>query len=161
MGILTTSPVRKATPQDEADIMELCKQNHSENGQFSISLPKVNDMVSRAFNRGGAIIGVVGGPTHRIEGAILLLISQFWYTDDWCLEEVFNYVRPEYRRSTHAKDMISFGKRCSNELKIPLVIGVVSNERTRAKIELYRRQLGDPVGGYFLHRPASAGHQTA
>lgn len=160
MGIITTSPVRKATAQDEEDILDLCRQNHSENGQFSLAPSKLQDMVSRAFNRSGAIIGVVG-PSHRIEGAILLLISQFWYTDDWCLEEVFNYVRPEYRRSTHAKDMISFGKRCSDELNIPLVIGVVSNERTRAKIELYRRQLGEPVGGYFLHRPASAGHQTA
>lgn len=157
---IITSPVRKAGRADEPDIMEICKQNHGENGQFSLSLPKVHDMVARAFDGRGAIIGAVGAPD-RIEGAILLLITQFWYTEDWCLEEIFNYVRPEYRRTTHAKDMISFGKRCSDELNIPLVIGVVSNERTRAKMELYRRQLGEPVGGYFLHRPASAGHQTA
>jgi len=97
------------------------------------------------------IIGLVG--KDRIEGMIMLLIAQFWYTEDWCLEEIMNYVLPDYRRSTHAKDMISFAKRCSNEIGIPLVIGVVANERTKAKIELYRRQLGDPVGGYFIHKP--------
>jgi len=150
--MLVTIPVRKAVKADEPAILDLCKENHAENGQFSLAMPKVEGMVRRAFDAGGAIIGITGSPG-RVEGAILLLITQFWYTEDWCLEEIFNYVKPEYRRSTHAKDMIKFGMRCSDELHIPLVIGVVANERTRAKMELYRRQLGDPVGGYFLHRP--------
>jgi hypothetical protein len=151
---LITSPVRKAQPEDRNQILEMCEENHRENGQFSLSMRKVTDMVDRAFTGGGAIIGVVG-PHNSIEGMLLLLISQFWYTDDWCLEELQNYVRPEFRRSTHAKEMIKFGKRCSDEIKIPLVIGVVSNERTRPKMELYRRQLGEPVGGYFIHLPPS------
>lgn len=151
--MLTTIPVRKAIKADEPTILEICRQNHAENGQFSLSMTKVEQMVMRAFDGSGAIIGTVGAPG-RIEGAILLLIAQFWYTDDWCLEEIFNYVRPEYRRSTHAKDMIKFGMRCSDELELKLVIGVAANERTKAKMELYRRQLGDPVGGYFIHQPA-------
>lgn len=154
--MILTSPVRKATARDYDQIMDLCRRNHEENGQFSLSERKVKAMVEKAFNGGGAIIGAVGKPENLIEGFILLLISQFWYTDDWCLEEVMNYVRPEYRRSTHAKDMIAFGKRCSDELAIPLVIGVVSNERTKAKMALYQRQLGEPCGGYFMHRPAGA-----
>lgn len=150
---ITTLQVRKAIPDDRQSILELCRENHGDNGQFGLSMSKVEGMVDRAFERNGAVIGVTG--KDRIEGAILLLISQFWYTDDWCLEEVFNFVRPDYRKTTHAKDMIRFAKRCSDELNIPLVIGVVANERTRAKMELYRRQLGDPVGGYFLHRPTN------
>jgi hypothetical protein len=102
----------------------------------------------------------VGGH-NNIEGMLALLISQFWYTQDWCLEEIQNYVRPPYRKTTHAKDMIRFGQRCSDELGIPLVIGVVANERTRAKMELYRRQLGDPAGGYFIHHPVGKNVVTA
>jgi hypothetical protein len=151
--MLVTLPVRKARPADRATILEICEQNHRENGQFSLSMPKVEHMIDRAFGKKDAIIGLVG--RDKIEGLIVLLIAQFWYTEDWCLEEVLNYVLPEYRRSTHAKDMIAFAKRCSEEIGIPLVIGVVSNERTKAKIELYRRQLGDPSGGYFIHRPAN------
>jgi hypothetical protein len=150
--MITTSPVRKATIADRAQILEMCEENHRDNGQFSLSMPKVESMVDKAFSGGGAIIGVVG--EKQIEGMLLLLISQFWYSSDWCLEEIQNYVRPEFRRSTHAKDMITFGRRCSDELGIPLVIGVVSNERTKAKMELYRRQLGEPCGGYFMHKPA-------
>jgi len=151
--MITTLPVRRARPEDRETILSICVQNHGENGQFSYSPKKVEDMVDKALNRGGAIIGTVG--ENKIEGLILLIIGQHWYTDDWCLEEVMNYVLPDHRRSTHAKDMITFAKRCSDEIKIPLVIGVVSNERTKAKIELYRRQLGEPVGGYFIHRPST------
>jgi hypothetical protein len=150
--MLVTIPVRKAKPQDRPEILRICEQNWKENGQFSLAMPKVEAMVDKAFANQGAIIGKVG--RDRIEGIIIMLIAQFWYSEDWMLEEVLNYVLPEHRRSTHAKDMISFAKRCSEEIGIPLVIGVVSNERTKPKIELYRRQLGDPCGGYFIHRPA-------
>jgi hypothetical protein len=157
--MLITSPVRKALPLDRPEILDMCRENWADNGQFALSSAKVEAMVDKAFNRGGTIIGVVGDG--KIEGMILLNIGQFWYSDDWVLEEIQNFVRPAFRKSTHAKDMINFGKRCSDELGIPLVIGVVSNERTRAKMELYRRQLGEPCGGYFLHRPASAAALTA
>lgn len=149
--MIVTSPVRKAVISDRQEILDLCQENWRDNGQFSLSLSKVEGMVDKAFNRGGAVIGVVGGD--NIEGMMLLNIGQFWYTDDYCLEEVQNYVRPQYRRSTHAKDMIAFGKRCADEIGIPLVIGVVSNERTKPKLELYRRQLGEPCGGYFIYSP--------
>ncbi len=148
---LIVSPVRKAVLTDKPQIMEMCEENHRDNGQFSLAAHKVEGMIDRAFNGGGAIIGVVG--QHQIEGMMVLLISQFWYSDDWCLEELENYVRPQFRKSTHAKDMINFGRRCSDELGIPLVIGVVSNERTRAKMELYKRIMGESVGGYFMHKP--------
>lgn len=153
--MLTTSPVRKAVPADEPELMEICRELHAENGMFEMNESKVRHMLERAFTQQGALIGALGA-TGSIEGAIFMLITSFWYTNDWCLEELFNYVRPEHRRSTNAKELINFGKRCSDELGIPLVIGVVSNERTKAKVGLYQRQLADPVGAYFLHRPVGA-----
>lgn len=147
---IITLPVRKAIGDERDEILSILKQNHSENGQFTLSFNKVTDIVDRAFRDEGAIIGVIKGNT-KIEALILMVISQFWYTDDWGIEELVNYVLPDCRRSTHAKDLIEFGKRCSDELGIPLTIGIVSNERTRAKMELYRRRLGEPVGGYFIY----------
>lgn len=157
---ILTSPVRKADPADEPELMEMCRNLHEENGMFKMDEDRVSEMMRRAFTGRGAIIGALG-EAGRIQGAIYLLISQFWYTNDWCLEELFSFVLPQHRKSTNAKDLISFGKRCSDELGIPLVIGVVSNERTIAKVGLYKRQLSEPVGAYFLHRPASAGLRIA
>lgn len=133
----------------------MCRELHAENAMFSMNDAKVTAMLEKAFTQQGAIIGALGATGH-IQGAIFMLLSSFWYSNDFCLEELFSYVRPEYRRSTNAKELINFGKRCSDELGIPLVIGVVSNERTKAKVGLYQRQLSDPCGAYFLHRPAGA-----
>lgn len=117
---------------------------------FSMDENKVTAMLEKAFKQEGAIIGALG-PTGRIEGAIFMLISSFWYSSDFCLEELFSFVKEPFRRSTHAKELVNFGKRCSDELGIPLVIGVVSNIRTQAKVGLYKRQLSDPVGAYFAY----------
>lgn len=148
--MLVTSPVRKAILADLPELMEMCRELHLENAQFAMNDAKVTEMIQRAFNGKGAVIGVLGG-TGTIEGAILLLINSWWYTDEFCLEEIFSYVRPAFRKSTNAKELITFGKRCSDELGIPLVIGVVSNERTRAKVGLYTRQLSEPSGAYFIY----------
>lgn len=148
--MLITSPVVKAKASDKEAVIEICKEDYLENGQFSLSPPKLERMVSRILDNGEGIIGLIRRE-REIEAIMLMQISQFWYTDDWCLEEVLNFVRPQFRRSTNAKDMIQFAKRCSDEIGIPLIIGVVSNERTAAKIALYERQLGKSCGGYFIY----------
>jgi hypothetical protein len=151
--MLITSPVRKAKPDDRDEVLRICVQDHSENGKFPLSVSKLEKKVSEILDDNAGVIGIIQRQ-REIEAIMILQLAMFWYTDQWMLEEVLNYVRPEFRRSTNAKDMISFGKRCSDELGIPLVIGVVSNERTKPKLELYRRQLGEPVGGYFMYRRA-------
>lgn len=146
--MLITSPVRKAVPDDEPEIFDMCCELHRENAMFSMDEDKVRGMLRRAFDGSGAIIGAIG-PTNKIEGCIFLIISSLWYSSDWCLEELWSFVLPQHRKSNNAKDLVNFAKQCSTELSIPLVIGVVSNIRTQAKIGLYRRQLSDPVGAYF------------
>lgn len=145
---LVSSPVRKAIPADLPELMEMCRALHSENAMFAMDEDKVSDMLKRAFDGRGAIIGVLG-EKGNIQGNIYLSIAQFWYTQEWSLEELYSFVLPEHRKSDNAKELISFAKRCSLELGIPLVIGVVSNIRTRAKVGLYTRQLSEPVGAYF------------
>lgn len=130
--------------------MELCRELHAENAMFKMNESKVSKMLDRAFDGGGAIIGALG-PTGAIQGSIHLVISSFWYTDEYSLEELYSFVLPQYRKSENAKHLITFAKRCSTELGIPLVIGVVSNIRTRAKVGLYSRQLSEPVGAYFAY----------
>lgn len=146
---IITSRVRKADRGDEKEVMALCRELHKENGLFTLTEEKVQSYLDRAFNRNGAIIGVIG-ERGRIEGAIYLMISDFWYSDDWHLAELFSYVLPQYRKSSNAKDLIAFAKRCALELKLPAVIGIISNERTEAKVNLYRRQLGTAVGAFFV-----------
>jgi hypothetical protein len=149
LATLIASPVTKARPEDRAAIIELCREDWAENSQFSLSLPKLETMISRILDQDEGVIGIIRR-SGEIEAVMAMRISQFLFSEDYVLEEVLNFVRPQYRRSTNAKDMIAFAKRCSEEIGIPLVIGVVSNERTAAKVQLYERQLGKACGGYFI-----------
>lgn len=162
---IIVSPVRKAFPDDEPQLRDIIWQGYIEQDMFKPSRDRINEMLQKALypnteNPAGAVIGAIG-PVGDVQGIIYLSIGRFEYTDDWALFETFNYVRPEFRRTTNARDMIDFGKRSAEELGVPLAIGVVSNERTKAKMELYRRRLGEPAGGYFIYRPARAGLQQA
>lgn len=146
---MTESIVRVAQPSEEQDVMRLCRSLHEENGIFDIDEDMVRAMLLRAFNRQGGIIGVIGEPGH-LEAAIYMLLSHHWYSREPHLEELFNYVVPEFRKTSHAKSLIAFAKRCSEEMNLKLVIGVVSNIRTEAKVRLYQRQLGTPAGAFFV-----------
>lgn len=142
--------VRFAELCDLDQILFLCREMHAENGLFAISEDKVHEMVMTHFNRTGGLIGVIGEPG-ALEAVIGLRISQAsWYTDEVVLEDFMTFVLPEFRRSTNAQDLIEFSKKCAKVIGIPLLTGVVSNSRTAAKVNLYRRKFGDPAGAYFL-----------
>jgi hypothetical protein len=142
--------VRLATRADEADLMRLCKELHADNGIFEMDDSMVREMLDRAFNRNGGIIGVIDGKS-EIAGAIYMLISSFWYSRDNHLEELFNFIRAPYRKSDYALSLVEFAKKCSDEIKIPLVIGVLTSKRMEAKVRLYHKSLGNPAGAFFVY----------
>lgn len=152
--------VRLATPSDEDEVLSLCHMLWEENALFPMSGERVRDTLRLAFAKKGGMLGVIGDQG-KIEGMIYLLISSFWYSDEWYLQELFNYVHPDYRRSTNAKALLSFSKRCSDEIGLPLLIGIISNERTEQKVKLYQRQFHKPDGAFFFYRGGGKEHQQA
>lgn len=142
--------VRIADPCDEEEIMGLCMQLHEENGIFPVNKDKVRAMLRRAFERDGGVLGAIG-ESGKIEALIFMLVSTFWYSDQHHLEELFSYVHPDYRKSRNAVDLMGFAKWCSDQSGFPLVIGVISNERTEEKVRLYQRQFDKPMGNFFLY----------
>jgi N-acetylglutamate synthase-like GNAT family acetyltransferase len=142
--------VRIATRADEPEIIRLLKIMHAEGGMLPLSIPRAREMFNRAFDKTGGIIGVIG-PKNDIKAMIFLNISHYWYTDECHVEEIYNFVRQDHRKSEYAKDLINFAKDCADKLKMPLVIGVLTNQRMESKVRLYRRILGTPVGAFFVY----------
>lgn len=138
-----------ATLEDRQPLWELMTMLHGENGLFSISPTKVDQMLDRYYNRERALIGVIGDVGEPV-ASIYLEITQPVYSEDWILVEQFNFVHPDHRRSTYAKQLVAYAKRCSDELKLPLMVGVLSNKRTEAKMVLYDKWL-QRAGGYFVY----------
>ena len=143
--------VRLATAHDEQAIMELCHMLHGENGVFAMSDDHVRNILASAFRRQGGIIGVIDGDDGQLEGCILLTIQRMWYSDQFFLDEMFSFVRPDRRGRGQARALIEFAKGAADKIGVPLLIGIISNQRTEAKVRLYQRQLGAPAGAFFLY----------
>ncbi len=142
-------PVRAAQPEDYPQIMQLCKELHEENGAAGVDWQKVQQIIIDGINRDAAMIGLIG-QVGAIEAIIYLNFSAMWYSEEVFLQELFAYVRPDFRRTKNAKALLRFAKAAAKRLKCRLLIGVISNTRTAAKLRLYERELGNPVGGYFF-----------
>lgn len=144
--------VRTAEPRDEEGVMELARLVNVENGVFKMNEDKVRGLIHPSLYLQGGIIGVIG-PYSRIEGMVLLRVSEYWYSDAPFLEEMCVYVHPDFRaaKGGRARKLVEFAKTASEALELPLMIGILSNSRTDAKTRLYERQFGTPAGAFFLY----------
>lgn len=156
MTVTTNAQVRLAVPSDEPELLHLIQIMHSESGWRPLDIERVRETLALSFERRGGIIAVIGGPG-RIRALLGLQIACHWYTRANHLEELFCWVHPEHRQSDYAKILINYGKKCSDEIsrdagfKVPLLMGVMTHQRMAAKVRLYRRFFGIPVGAFFVH----------
>ena len=160
---VSPSIVRQAIPQDEGELWVLLRQMHRENGLLPLSEPKVQYYLDRVLHpekisstdtgpRG--IIGVIGTASY-LEGMIMLVLGQVWYSASVMLQDCVNFVREDCRQSNHSKELIAYRKRMTDEIRksdpdFKMMVGVVSTVRTQAKIRLYRRQMVE-CGSFFLY----------
>lgn len=142
--------VRFAGPQDDAALLAHCILNDKENGFFKVNWDKVKATIALGTGHQGGVIGVIDGPK-GIEASAAFIFAQWWSTDDWHLEEIWTFVHPEHRKSTHAKKLYEFGKWLSDEMdKMPVLFGVLTTNRMAPKVRLAQRQLPQ-VGALFMH----------
>jgi hypothetical protein len=147
----TLPRVRMASMDDLDEIMQMGRELHAENGLMSWDEGKVKTAAVNALRGVDGVVGVIG--SDPIQAMIYLCLRQYWYAQDGDahLEEFLAFVRPEFRKSNNAKALIEFAKSSARRLGVPLLIGIVSNEKTAQKIRLYRRRLGEPSGAYFIY----------
>lgn len=142
--------VRIAKPSDEDAIMAMCQRLHDENGLFSFSAPKVRKLVRRCFAGDKVIVAVIGKEGETLEASICLEMAEFYYTTDWHLGELWNYVAPEFRKSRNAAALIEFGKGCARRMKLPFFTGIITNKQMAGKVRLYQQLLGRATGAFFI-----------
>lgn len=145
---LDDATVRIGTPQDFNDTMDLAQLGSAENGFVRPKLEKLANEIWPALNRDYGIMGLIGEP--KAQGAVLLRIQQLWYSEDWVIEERAIFVHPEHRKSRNARKLVDFSKDFAQKMGLPLLIGVLSNQRTEGKIRLYNRVFGEPAGAYWI-----------
>lgn len=149
-----TSTVRIAVPTDEAPIVEILRLKHAEDGNGGFDESMVRAMVQRGIRQDYAMIGVIRGVS-GIEATIGLFIGALWTSQDQHLSDLWHFVMPPYRKSSHGKALLEFAKWTSSQLDRPLMMLTIRNEKTAKKCELYERQLG-PARGFMFQWPPSS-----
>lgn len=142
--------VRLAEPGDVGQVYDMLIEMQEETCLLSMSKGRILSTIDAIMVDGSGVIGVIGKPG-KIEATIGLTMSSPWYSDQWTINDLWNLVHPCHRQSNNAKDLIGFAKWASARVRMPLLMGVVSDEKTEGKVRLFQRQLGRPLGAVFLH----------
>ena len=147
------SNIRVGVPEDIHAVMDLALAACEENGFVNPNPKKLGDEIWSALHLDHGLMGVIGPKGGKLEGGVLLRIGSMWYSDSQVLEEKAIFVDPTQRsaKGGRARKLCEFSKQVADTLKIPLIIGVLSNHRTEAKVRLYERQFGRPSGAFFLY----------
>jgi GNAT superfamily N-acetyltransferase len=155
--------IRTGTPEDVDAVMEIALSACDENGFVSPNPEKLLGEIWPALNRDRGIIGIIGPENGFVEGAVLLRVGTMWYSNQEVLEEKAIFIHPDFRsaKGGRARRLCEFSKQVADSLGIPLIIGVLSNHRTEAKVRLYERQFGKPSGAFFLYNARTGGWQEA
>jgi hypothetical protein len=145
--------IRLGEPGDLGEIMELAKISTDENAFLPPSMAKIATKMWSLLHRDHGLVGVVEGPDGKIDGVVLLQIGEVWYSDTIIVEELVVFVHPDRRsaKGGRARRLAKLTKKVADDLMMPLLIGVLSNARTKGKVRMYQREFGEPSGAFFLH----------
>ena len=148
----TAITVRTGTPDDVHRMMELALAACEENGLSRPNPTKLLSEIWSSLNLHHGIVGIIGDIDKPLEAAILLRVESLWYTDELSVVERAIFVNPEFRQAKggRAARCCEFATSVAKKLGVPLVIGIISNQRTEAKKRLYERSFGPPVGHYWV-----------
>lgn len=142
--------VRIATAADRDGMIALLHMMYEENGVAELSVSKMLMVLDKGLSREKAIIGVIEDEG-IIKASIGLYCHSWWYSESFHLEDTWAFVHPKYRKSTYAKELLKFAKKAADDLNIQLLIGILSNDRTAAKIRLYEKMFGPSMGSGFVY----------
>lgn len=145
--------VRVGTPEDLPGLMVLAEEVARENGITQPDFDKIASEMWASLHQELGIVGVVGDPGQPLEAFVLLRIGQTWYSANPIIEERTVFVSKNFRsaKGGRARKLCEFSKKVAEELGMGLLIGILSNQRTQAKVELYKRVFGEPAGAFWLH----------
>jgi hypothetical protein len=79
------------------------------------------------------------------------------------LNEKAIFVHPDFRAAKcgRAAKLCDFAKQARAQLSLPLFIGILSTDKTEAKVRLYQRKFGAPSGAYWIIGAESGAWKTA
>ena len=149
-GLMISKPasVRFATRADEPALFWLLNRDLDADNRlgWSINPRKVLDHVQKCCRGKCGLAGIIDGPD-GIAGSVGIELTTPYYSDDFMLMQIWQFVRPEHRKGTrYGQDLFDFAEwhrqdmsaRLGQELVLESTI--LSHHRLDAKIRLWKRK---------------------
>lgn len=157
--------IRIATTDDVYEIMALAEEVYGEMCIVAPDKEKILNTIWPALLQEDGVCFVVVGSDSKIQGGVLIRTGELWFSTEKLLIENLLFISKKYRNTSsgllRAKLLCNAAKRRSDELGMPLCIGVFSTDRTESKMRFYESQFGSSVGGSFLYGAKSGQYKVA
>lgn len=162
LNIYDDLKIRVGTPADMKEVMDLAIAAATENALMTANQVLLAQAIWPALNQNHGLVGCIGKPGSEIEGIVVLNVGTLFYSDEPCVEERVIFIKPEYRsaKGGRARKLCEFSRSVAERLGLPLLIGVLSSEMTKQKIELYKRVFGEPSGAFWVVGRKTGGHEV-
>ncbi len=131
-----------------------------DNNTFGYALDEemIREDIKLGTEHKGGYFGVVDGKPGELAGTIMIIWNRLRFTKRYHLEQIYLFVRPEYRKYGIADALMEWTK--SLRLMIEKGAGhpvhcfntILSMKRLPAKARWWRKHCGEPVGYIFLMR---------
>jgi hypothetical protein len=152
--------VRFAGPEDEDAILARLLEDVAENASHigEPSADQIMKHIRAGTRRNGGVVGVIDGDDGKPAAVCILIPAQWWWSEDWYLWEIANYVHPDYRQTRHIDDLLNFERWLSDEWSVQyghrvyLLTGVMATKRLRSKVLLFWQRLTE-VGRAYIYPP--------
>lgn len=145
--------VRLAEPADDDALYDLLMALADE-GCFEYDEQRIRTYIRMGTQHDGGAHGIIDGDG-CIAGSIGIIWDRTWWSADYQLGQLWLFVRPKYRRSRYADDLMNWGKWFREQVeagaghKISLISSVISVNHLDMKLRWWRRHCGKMVGGIF------------
>ena len=142
-----------ATTKDDVVLLAhfLIEQFHKEYSEHypAVDVEKVIRYIAdHIINGKGYIVRL----NDDIIGAALVKVTDYWFSKETFINEGVFYVSAKARRTPAAKLLLNELKAYARELDLPLMIGVTTGDRLKAKDKFFEMNSFKRVGGMYVLR---------
>ena len=162
------SPVRIAGPEDEAELLRLCRAKHAEEDlrlpdgrPFTFSEDRCRSVLHRAIipNRNSPCLawcGVIGEQGGHIEASVYLNVQTPYDSEEQYLMERWSWIYPEHRKGKDLGSLlVAFSRVIADEMKMIIISGVVSPEKESPKGRFFKRHGCRQLGTMYVYHGAN------
>jgi len=142
--------IELATTEDISQLVSLAFKAHKElelgNAKCEPSLDKLLKVMTNAVIGQMVLVERNKEKPQHIEGAMVLDLTQIWWSEDLVLNELFFYIKEDFRTFTLAREFLEHAKNYAIMENIPLVFDIYTQKDVKRKKKLLKylgfRELG-------------------